>query len=136
MNWTEEEYEELMRKKGKQPGQGIILQPVKKQKYHNNRVKIDGILFDSQKEADYYSDLKLQLKVGVIKGFCRQPEFILQEGFGMTRPITYRADFIVFHLDNTSEVIDTKGFETEEFKIKHKLFKAKFPRLELKIAKE
>jgi len=135
MRWTEEQYTEYLRKNNKLPGQGLILKPVKKSKYNANRVRVDGILFDSQLEADYYNDLKLQLKMGTIKGFCRQPEFVLQEGFATTRPITYRADFIVFHNDGTYEIIDTKGFETQEFKRTRKLFNAKFPRLELKVEK-
>lgn len=133
MRWTEDQYAEYMRKNNKHPGKGLILAPVKKSKYNANKVRVDGILFDSQLEADCYSNLKLQLKIGTIKGFCRQPEFVLQEGFGATKPITYRADFIVFHNDGTAEIIDTKGFETQEFKRTRKLFKARFPRLELKI---
>lgn len=128
VNWTEEQYTEYIHKRAG----GVILTPVKKQKYNNNRIKVDGILFDSQKEADYYSDLKMQLRAGVIKGFCRQPEFILQEGIGETKPITYKGDFIIWHLDGTSEIIDVKGFCTEVYKIKKKMFKAKFPGLELR----
>jgi hypothetical protein len=135
MRWTEEQYTEYLRKNNKLPGQGLILTPVKKSKYNANRVRVDGILFDSQLEADYYSDLKLQLKMGTIRGFCRQPEFVLQEGFAATRPITYRPDFIIFHNDGTAEIIDTKGFETQEFRRTKKLFKAKFPGLELKVVK-
>jgi len=135
MRWTEDDYEEYLRKNSKLPGQGLILKPVKKSKYNANRVRVDGILFDSQLEADYYSDLKLQLKMSTIKGFCRQPEFILQEGFGDIMPITYRPDFIVFFLDGTYEIVDTKGFETDEFKRTQKLFKAKFPKLRLTVEK-
>lgn len=128
MNYSEEWYADYCKRKGiAQP------EPEKKAKYGNNRPMVDGMYFDSQLEADKYSELKLSLHMGVIAGFCRQPEFILQEGFGLTKPICYRADFVVFNLDGTAEVIDTKGFETETFKIKHKLFKAKFPRLELKL---
>ena len=135
MRWTEEQYTEYQRKNNKMPGQGLILKPVKKSKYKNNRVKVDGILFDSQLEADYYSILKLKLKIGTIKGLCRQPVLVLQEGFAATRPITYRADFIVFNLDDTAEIIDTKGIETQEFKRTKKLFAAKFPKLKLKVIK-
>jgi len=126
MNWTEQEFAEYQKNLGIEPEK-------KKPKYHNNKVIADGVYFDSQLEADKYSDLKLQLKMGTISGFCRQAEFILQEGFGLTRPITYLADFVVFNLDGTTEIIDTKGFFIETFRIKHKLFKAKFPRLELKL---
>lgn len=128
MHMTEQEYEEYLIKQGKQPAD-----KKKQPKYRNNRTKVDGILFDSKKEADYYSDLKLQLRIGTIWGFCRQPEFILLEGFAGVRPETYRADFIVFNLDGTCEIVDVKGYRTEVYKIKEKQFKIKFPRLELKI---
>ena len=128
MNYTEEWYADYCKRKGiEQP------EPEKKKKYGNNRPVVDGIYFASQLEADKYSELKLSLHAGVIAGFCRQPEFILQEGFGLTKPICYLADFVVFNLDGTYEIIDTKGFETETFKLKNKLFKGKFPRLELKL---
>jgi len=126
---TEEEYIELMNHRG-------IIEPApKKSKYRNRRVRVDGILFDSQKEADYYQELKLQLRAGTIRGFCRQPEFVLVAGHGERRPVTYKADFIVFHLDGTAEIIDTKGYETETFRLKEKLFYEKFPGLELKVVK-
>ena len=130
MNWTEEQFAEYQKRTG------AAIEPVKKSKYNNRKTIVDGISFDSALEADKYSELKLSLKMGVINGFCRQAEFILQEGFGLTKPITYLADFVVFNLDGTAEVIDTKGFCTETFKIKHKLFKAKFPRMELKLEKK
>lgn len=129
LRMTEEEYMEYQKKHGS----NNILEPVKKPKYNNKRIRVDGILFDSKLEADYYSELKLQLRAGAIKGFCRQPEFILTEGFGDRKPVTYRADFIIFQLDGTAEIIDTKGFETETFRLKHKQFLNKFPGLELKI---
>ena len=130
MRMTEDEYEDLMERRGraKKPAP-------KPSKYNNKRIHVDGVLFDSKKEADYYGDLKLQLKAGAIKGFCRQPEFILTAGFGNRKPVTYKADFIVFNLDGTADVIDVKGVETEVFKIKKKLFADKFPELELKIEK-
>jgi hypothetical protein len=130
MNMTEQEYENYLRKHGKAP-QGATL--VKKPKFHNNRVKVDGFWFDSQKEADYYSELKIQLRAGVIKGFCRQPRFILTAGFESVEPMEYVADFIVFNLDGTAEIIDTKGFETDLFIAKKKVFMEKYPGLELKV---
>ena len=94
---------------------------------HNARIKnttskidIDGIKFDSQKEADYYCELKIRLAAGDIKGFCRQAEFILANN---TR---YKADFIVFNNDGTTEIIDVKGFKTDVYKLKKKLFEDKF----------
>jgi hypothetical protein len=125
--WTEEQFAEWQKK------QGIAPEPEKKAKYGNGRPIVDGIHFDSNLEAKKYSELKQSLHMGVIAGFCRQPEFILLEGLGLMKPETYKADFIVFNLDGTYEIIDTKGMQTEVFRIKHKQFKHKFPRLELKI---
>ena len=130
LRMSEDEYMEYQRKHGN------VFEPIKKKpKYNNKRIRVDGILFDSKLEADFYSDLKLQLKAGVIRGFCRQAEFILVEGFAGRKPVTYKADFIIFYPDGTAEIIDTKGMETETFKLKKKLFQEKFPGLELKIVK-
>jgi hypothetical protein len=127
--WSEQEYEAYLKRQRK-PESGVILTKVPK--YHNCRVKKGGILFDSIKESNYYDDLKIQLRAGVIRGFCRQPEFILTEGFGDTKPMTYRADFIVFNLDGTAEIIDTKGMRTDLYIAKKKVFMEKYPKLEIK----
>ena len=136
MIWTEDEYAEYCRRIKVKP-EALEARKAKKEKrpskYRNTRITVDGITFDSQLEADKYSELKLSLRMGVIAGYCRQPEFILLEGLGPTKPETYRADFVVFNLHGTAEIIDTKGTQTEVFRIKHKQFKNKFPRLELKL---
>lgn len=92
----------------------------RKSKYRANKVSIDGHTFDSQKEADFYCELKLRLKSGEINGFCLQPIFILAPG------LKYKADFIIFNKDNSTEVIDVKGFKTKEYIAKKKVFEDKF----------
>lgn len=92
----------------------------KKSKYGANKVEVDGIKFDSQKEANYYCELKLRLAIKEIKGFCRQPEFVLAPG------LRYKADFIVFKNDGSSEIIDVKGFRTQVYKDKKKVFEDRF----------
>ena len=93
---------------------------IRKSKYRANKVSIDGHTFDSQKEADYYCELKLKLQAKEINGFCLQPTFILAP------KLKYKADFIVFHKDNSTEVIDVKGFKTTEYIAKKKVFEDKF----------
>ncbi len=93
---------------------------VRKSKYRANKTSIDGHTFDSQKEAEYYCELKLKLQAKEIKGFCLQPTFILAPG------LKYKADFVVFNDDNTYEVIDVKGFKTKEYIAKKKVFEDKF----------
>ena len=92
----------------------------KKSKYGAKKTKIDGHTFDSQKEAEYYSDLKFKTMAGEIQGFCLQPTFILANG------VKYKADFIVFNNDGSFEIIDVKGFKTKEYKIKKKIFEDKY----------
>jgi hypothetical protein len=108
----------------------------KKPKYNNKHTWIDGICFDSQLEARRYGQLKLLQRAGMIKGFCRQPEFVLVEGNEQQLAITYKADFIVFNLNRTVTVEDTKGYESEQWKRTYKMFKAKYPQIEISVLKE
>ena len=92
----------------------------RKSKYRATKVSVDGHTFDSQKEADYYCELKLRLQAQEINGFCLQPIFILAPG------LKYKADFIVFNKDFSTEVIDVKGFKTKEYIAKKKVFEDKY----------
>lgn len=134
MDWTEEEYKDFLNKK--YPG---ITKTKKKSKYNNIRTVVDGIKFDSKKEAEYYCQLKLLKRAGDIKDFGLQQRYELQPTFkknGTThRSITYVADFVVVNNDGTTDVIDVKGVETQVFKIKQKLFEYKYPDKKLKVIK-
>jgi|SRR5690625_774699 len=101
-------------------------------KYGNRKVEIDGLTFDSKAEALYYSELKLRQRAGEIQSFKLQPRYRLLEGFTdkhgkKHRPIDYVADFEILHNDNTFEVVDVKGMQTQVFRIKEKLFCNKYP---------
>ena len=70
-------------------------------------------------------------KAGIIKTFSLQPEFVLQEGYKRAdgkkiRAIKYIADFKVEYPDGHIEIEDSKGMETDVFKIKRKLLEAKY----------
>lgn len=80
------------------------LQQKGKSKYKAKKTSIDGHSFDSLKEANYYEELKLRLRAGEIRGFCIQPTFILAPN------LKYKADFIVFNNDGSSEIIDVKRY--------------------------
>lgn len=94
-------------------------------KYNAKKVEVDGIIFDSSAEAEYYKVLK-----GKGVEFEIQPKFLLQEATELDgeklREISYIADFRVGNL-----VIDIKGVQTEAFKMKAKLFKNKYKHLKL-----
>ncbi len=141
MRWTEEEYQDYLSKRRMLKGNmsenvdKASDRPSNKQKYGNKIVQVDGIKFRSQKEADKYQELKLRLKAGDIKGFCMQPKFVLMEGNEEDRAITYAADFVVFYNDNTFEIVDTKGYESAQWERTFKMFRLKYPGLELKVEK-
>lgn len=122
MRLTEEEARRL----------GILPPQKKKSKYGSKKVCVDGIYFDSQFEADFYMELKMLQRVGEIDGFCRQGRFIITAG---ERATEYVCDFVVFYPDKTYEIIDTKGYETEVFRLKKKSFAEKYPKLKLKLIK-
>lgn len=104
-------------------------------KYFNKKVMVDGIKFDSKKEAKRYNELKLLKRAGLIKELELQKVFELQPKYTNNkgehiRSITYKADF--FYYDNKKKqyiVEDTKGFRTDAYKLKKKLFEYVYPNL-------
>lgn len=102
-------------------------------KYHNRKVTVSGITFDSQKEADRYLELMLLLKAGEIDRLKLQPEFTLQEAFTTpdgekVKAIRYRADFTYRKKMRdgadtywVSVVEDVKGYRTKEYQQKRKM---------------
>lgn len=103
----------------------------RRSKYRNKKVQLDGRVFDSKAEARYYSHLKLMEKAGEILFFRLQPRYRLLDGFEKHgkkhRPVDYVADFEIHHKDGSIEVVDVKGMQTQVFKIKEKMFNAKYP---------
>ncbi|WP_315793222.1 DUF1064 domain-containing protein [Paenibacillus sp. BIC5C1] len=94
-----------------------------------HELDVTGKRFDSVAEGEYYQFLLQQRKYGEIKDFECHPKFVLQE-----KPkITYIADFMVTELDGSRRVVDIKGVETSTFRVKLKLFQAKYPTLPIDI---
>lgn len=124
------EYHKLLKNLGKEPPA-----EKKKSKYNSRKVRIDGIHFDSQKEADYYCELKLLLKSGIIDGFCRQARFVVTAGNDETKVAEYVTDFVIFYPDKTYRIVDVKGMETEVFKLKMKSLKEKYPKINIEMEK-
>lgn len=96
----------------------------------------NGIIFDSIVEMRFYKEYVLPKYGSEIENYERQKKYELQPKFtykGKTvRPIDYVADYVLFYSDGRVEVIDIKGFETADFKIKKKLFEYKYPELDFK----
>ena len=70
----------------------------KRNKFGAIKTTVDGIIFDSKKEAKRYEKLKAMKDRGEIRKLILQPKFLLQEAFvtpdgEKIRPITYTPDF-------------------------------------------
>lgn len=105
-------------------------------KYGSKKVEIDGIVFDSKKEAKRYQELSLLEKAGAIQGLQRQVKYILiptqrepdtigarggiHKGKTIEKECSYYADF-VYQENGETVVEDTKGMRTTEYIIKRKL---------------
>ena len=101
-----------------------------KRKYKNKKVVIDGITFDSKKEAGRYKELKTLERAGIIQKLQRQVKYVLipaqyertssvyvkgnnkgkpKKGRLIERECAYYADF-VYMQDGNTIVEDVKGY--------------------------
>ena len=99
-------------------------------KYNATKTTIDGITFDSQREANRYCELKLLERAKEINGLQRQVSFTLIPPYTINgrkvRKMEYIADFTYFEKDGRFVVEDVKGFRTDVYKLKKKLFEYKY----------
>lgn len=116
-----------------------------KRKYNNKKIIVDGIKFDSKKEALRYKELKMLERAGIIHDLQRQVKYTLipaqyeltgevytkgkdkgkpKKGRLIERECAYYADFVYMQNDNTI-VEDVKGYRDGQaynlFVIKRKL---------------
>lgn len=136
-NVTEEDILKLSYKKNIKPTSDVKISTdkiIKKNKYNAVKTKIDGIIFDSKAEAQYYSELLLLKKAGVVKSFVMQKDFTLQEAFTREngeriKAVRYKADFVVQYTDGHEEVVDVKGMKTRVYINKKKQLLEKYPNI-------
>lgn len=94
-------------------------------KYNNRKTFIDGIAFDSRKEASRYQILKEAEKAREIENLRLQVRFELIPKHGKNRPIYYIADFV--YLKEGREIVeDCKGYRTDIYKMKKKIFEWRY----------
>jgi hypothetical protein len=111
-----------------------------------NRIKVsqkeertcDGITFASKAEMNRYKELKMLEMAGKIRELQCQPSFVIQEvfihkTFGKIQKISYKADFSYFDVELGHTVVeDVKGYKTEIYRLKKKLFLAKYPEVDFR----
>ena len=103
-------------------------------KYKNIKTTLDGIKFDSRKEAKRYNELKLMERCGLIKNLELQKPYELQPSFKKHnktyRAIKYIADFVYYDVEREQIVVeDVKSPATAKDKayiIKKKMFIYKY----------
>ena len=102
-------------------------------KYNSRKTTVDGITFDSKKEARRYLVLKQMEQDGEIKNLRLQVPVELIPSFEIMvdgkkrkrRPITYIADF-VYYKNDEKVIEDVKGLRTPVYNIKKKLFEYRY----------
>ena len=117
-------------------------------KYKAVKTTIDGITFDSKREAKRYTELKLLEKAGHITHLELQPEY--QITINGAKICKYKADFRYFTVraekneqsynskgewqtptmtgDKEGQIVeDVKGFKTPIYRLKKRLVEASYP---------
>lgn len=99
-------------------------------KYHNKKTMMDGIVFDSAREARRYQELKLLERAGEIKDLALQVSFEVLPGSDKHRPVKYIADFVYWEKTPGGGwefiVEDAKGVLTGMYRLKKKLLYARY----------
>lgn len=110
-------------------------------KYHAEKITVNGITFDSKKEARRWLELTALEQAGKIHGLRRQVKYLLipeqrescaeryksgpkkgqfKPGRVLERECAYYADFD-YYKDGTHVVEDVKGVRTKEYRLKKKM---------------
>ena len=110
-------------------------------KYHSKKVELDGVKFDSKKEAKRYRELLLLERAGGIKDLQTQVKYELvpsqkdMSGRVIERAVNYIADFVYTDISGPVQkliVEDVKGYRNTKggayalYSIKRKLMLYKF----------
>ncbi len=125
--WTQGDVDALMSDRGR-AAQAATPKP---SKYRNVKTTVDGITFDSKREALHYHELKMRERAGEIYGLERQKRYPLMTAHYNIQldqidvcptVCEYVADF--YYLDSSNHrphIVDVKGGkETAMFALKRK----------------
>ena len=88
-------------------------------------------LWDSKFEASYAQELSFRLKAKDIKNWEAQKTLDLIVNDYLV--CTYKIDFIIYHNDGTLEYVETKGFPTNVWRLKWKLFESLYTKPGVKL---
>ena len=93
-------------------------------KYHAKKITVDGIQFDSRREAMRYSELLILQRSGIITNLKRQEEFELITSCGKERPAKYHEDFSYIDTATGEKVVEdvkSRATKTKDYILRRKL---------------
>lgn len=99
-----------------------------KSKYRNVRTEYNGRTFASKREAEHAATLDM-LRLASDPAKCvLTVEYQVPFKLSVNRVVVakYVADFVVHFHDGHTEVHDAKGFRTDVYKLKKKMFEAEY----------
>jgi len=107
-------------------GTGIV-----RNKFNNKKTIYNGIKYDSKREAEKAMELDMLKNGGEVLDWTPHPRYLLIPRYlnkdgKVVRPCYYIPDFWVKYKSGAEAVIDIKGFETPEFKLKAKMFNYRY----------
>lgn len=103
-------------------------------KYHAQKTEINGVVYDSKKEANRSQELLYLERAGLVKNVRRQvrfelqPEYITKDGRKI-KSINYVADYVYERPDGKMVVEDVKSEMTRKlpvYRIKKKMLEARY----------
>lgn len=105
-------------------GQKLGRTEARQSKYNSKSTVYNGNYYQSLLEANYARELDIRVRAGRIKSWRRQVKIPLEVyGFFISN---YYMDFEVTHNDESLEMIEVKGAETDVWKMKWRLTEAIF----------
>ena len=106
----------------------ILMQQARETKYRSQKITVDGITFDSVKEANRWQELRMLERAGEIRDLQRQVPFVViptqrdENGKLIEKEVRYVADFTYIEKGKlTRTVEDVKGMRTREYVLKRKM---------------
>lgn len=98
----------------------------KKSKYGAVKTEVDGIKFDSKREALRYQELRLLEQAGEITNLRLQVPFELIPKSKHGMPVRYIADFTYNDLNGQLIVEDAKGVKTPVYRLKRRMMAERY----------
>ncbi|MFM7010858.1 MAG: DUF1064 domain-containing protein [Betaproteobacteria bacterium] len=128
LRWSEDQLAEFKGRRAKQTKREAQDEgrqhgePVKRAKYRNVKVVIDGRRFDSKAEGARYVELKKHFEAGIVTSLQCQVRYSID--VSGVHICDYVADFVYVDVDGNQVVEDVKGVRTRDYALKAKLMKA------------